>query len=98
MDDPTTKLHLFRIIQEASNNVIKHSKGTECIIRFSEDRNQKVLEIKDNGDSYNFFEELAKSSSFGLLTINERIKTLKGSLIYFAKDDKDPFNILKVVI
>lgn len=95
---PTTKLHLFRIIQEVSNNVIKHSKGTECKIKLSDERNQLVLEIADNGESYDFFAELAKATSFGLLTINERTKTLKGSLIYFAKDDQDPFNMLKVVV
>ncbi len=96
--DPSIKLHLFRIIQEVSNNILKHSKGTECIIKLGTDRNQLVLEIFDNGESYNFFEELKKATSFGLLTINERIKTLKGSIIYFAKDDQDPFNILKVVV
>lgn len=96
--EPTTKLHLYRIIQEVSNNIIKHSKGTECIIRLGNERNQLVLEFLDNGNSYNFFEELQKATSFGLLTINERIKTLKGSIIYFAKDDQDPFNILKVVV
>lgn len=96
--EPTTKLHLFRIIQEVSNNIIKHSKGSECIIRLGNERNQLVLEFLDNGESYNFFEELQKATSFGLLTINERIKTLKGSIIYFAKDEQDPFNILKVVV
>lgn len=98
ISDPTIKLHLFRIIQEVSNNIIKHSKGSECIIRLSDERNQTVLEILDNGESYNFFEELQKATSFGLLTINERIKTLQGSIIYFAKDEQDPFNILKVVV
>ena len=94
----TSKLHLFRIIQEVSNNIIKHSKGSKCIIRLSSERNQTVLEILDDGESYNFFEELQKATSFGLLTINERIKSLKGSIIYFAKDEQDPFNILKVVV
>ncbi len=96
--EATSKLHLFRIIQEVSNNIIKHSKGSKCIIRLSSERNQTVLEILDDGESYNFFEELQKATSFGLLTINERIKSLKGSIIYFAKDEQDPFNILKVVV
>jgi len=96
--DPVSKLHLFRIVQEVSNNIIKHSGGTSCVIKLYSERNQMVLEILDNGDSYNFFEELQKATSFGLLTINERIKTLKGSIIYFAKDENDPYNILKVVV
>jgi len=96
--DPSTKLHLFRIIQEVSNNIVKHSKGSKCIIKLANERNQLVLEFLDNGESYNFFEELQKATSFGLLTINERIKSLKGSIIYFAKDNQDPYNILKVVV
>lgn len=96
--DPSSKLHLFRIIQEVSNNIVKHSKGSKCIIKLANERNQLVLEFLDNGESYNFFEELQKATSFGLLTINERIKSLKGSIIYFAKDDQDPYNILKVVV
>lgn len=96
--EQTTKLHLFRVVQEVSNNIIQHSKGSKCIIRLSNERNQLVLEFLDNGDSYNFFDELQKATSYGLLTINERVKTLKGSLIYFAKDNHDLYNILKVVV
>ena len=96
--NPSIKLHLYRIIQEVSNNVCKHSKGTECKIQLHQDRNQIVLQVMDDGESYNFFEQLKKSTSFGLLTINERIKSLQGSIIYFAKDENDPYNILKLTV
>lgn len=95
IQDPSVKLHLYRIVQEVSNNVIKHSKGTTCKISLHQERNQTVLQVMDDGESYNFFEQLEKATSFGLLTINERMKSLKGSIIYFAKDENDPFNILK---
>ena len=96
--NPSIKLHLYRIVQEVSDNVVKHSKGTTCKILLHQERNQMVLQIMDDGDSYNFFEQLKKATSFGLLTINERIKSLQGSIIYFAKDESDPFNILKLTI
>jgi len=97
-EDPSLKLHLYRIIQEVSNNVCKHSKGSRCKILIHQERNQIVLQVMDDGESYNFFEQLKKATSFGLLTINERIKSLQGSLIYFAKDENDPFNILKLTV
>ncbi len=98
VSDSSLKLHLYRIIQEVSNNIVKHSKGTQCIICIHQERNQIVLQVKDDGESYNFFEQLKKATSFGLLTINERIKSLQGSIIYFAKDESDPFNILKLTV
>jgi len=98
VEDSSVKLHLFRIIQEVSNNVRKHSKGSRCKILIHQERNQLVLQVMDDGESYNFFEQLKKATSFGLLTINERIKSLQGSLIYFAKDESDPFNILKLTV
>jgi len=98
LDDVSVKLHLYRIIQEVSDNVSKHSKGAECKILIHQERNQVVLQIMDDGEPYNFFEQLKKATSFGLLTINERVKSLQGSLIYFAKDENDPFNILKLTV
>ena len=45
---PANALHLFRIMQEAANNALKHSEGNDVFIEFSSDKKWIVI-IKDNG-------------------------------------------------
>lgn len=42
-------LNLFRIYQECIQNIIKHSKATECQIVFSDSENGFTMQICDNG-------------------------------------------------
>ncbi|HEX6191002.1 MAG TPA: sensor histidine kinase [Chitinophagaceae bacterium] len=44
---------LFRMFQEALNNILKHAKATELIVNLSYANNVCRLEIKDNGRGFN---------------------------------------------
>lgn len=46
------KLHLFRIIQEALNNIQKHSNAQECSILFRKENKNLVLLISDDGKGF----------------------------------------------
>ncbi len=45
----TQLLNLFRIFQECIQNIIKHSKATECQIIFNDDTQGFTMQICDNG-------------------------------------------------
>ncbi|MCX5813147.1 MAG: sensor histidine kinase [Proteobacteria bacterium] len=49
--DNMVAIHIYRIIQEAVNNAIKHGKATKIVIKFSDDNGVSVLTIKNNGRS-----------------------------------------------
>ena len=50
--DPLKSLNLFRIMQEAVHNVIKHSGASELIITFIAEPNHIKISIKDNGKGF----------------------------------------------
>ncbi|MFQ5610659.1 MAG: cache domain-containing protein [Anaerolineae bacterium] len=75
---------LYRIIQEALNNVRKHAQASEVRIRLRFLPRQIVLEIKDNGVGFNVPQsttDLARSGSFGLMGLQERAQLFGGDLI-----------------
>ncbi len=75
---PSLATSLFRIAQEACNNVRKHAQATRVDIRLSESDGELVLEVADNGIGIS--EEKRKNSrSFGLLGMSERMSALGGS-------------------
>jgi len=86
---------LFRIIQEALNNVAKHSKATEVRVLLNQGVNTLTLEIEDNGIG---FEENRKknSDSYGLIGMKERVFLLEGELTILGK--KNVGTSIKVVM
>jgi PAS domain S-box-containing protein len=72
---------LYRIAQEALNNVVKHSQATEATLTVSRDAaNTLQLEVYDNGRGF-APEEQRKTASFGLIGMRERVYALKGELV-----------------
>ena len=93
--DSQQSVALFRIIQEALNNVAKHSKATELRVILEQKNNQLSLEIVDNG--IGFDENQKKNSdSYGLIGMKERVFLLDGELTITGK--KDHGTSVKVVM
>jgi signal transduction histidine kinase len=80
---PDTELALFRIAQEALNNVKKHARASEVIasVEFQEARVR--LTIQDNGCGFQFAgrtSDLVSMGRFGLVGMEERTHLLGGYL------------------
>lgn len=69
------QIYLFRISQEAINNIIKHSSATEASIRMRVDQTKVFLEISDNGAG---FDPMVTAMGNGLMNIKERVKVFQG--------------------
>ncbi len=70
---------LFRIVQEALTNVMRHAKATRVTITLQEERTSLRLSVEDNGRGISDL-EAAGLTSFGLMGIKERITLLGGTL------------------
>ena len=81
---PIINLTLFRIIQEASNNALKHAKATKIIISLEYNDDLILLNINDNGTGFKQIEPSeAKNnifSGFGLSIMKERVLLLSGEI------------------
>ena len=68
---------LFRIVQEALNNVIKHANATNVIITLSSTPSNFVVSIKDDGKG---FDTASRKDGVGLMNIKHRASLLNGQL------------------
>lgn len=73
---------LFRIIQEAIQNILKHAQATEIDIQLSEQKNSIGISIRDNGIG---FEPSSVRSGSGLRNIQERTQALNGKLTLISE-------------
>lgn len=51
-DDPTSLTHLFRIVQEATSNAVKHGNATKVHISMETDETKLIVKIEDNGTGF----------------------------------------------
>ncbi|MBL8078238.1 MAG: hypothetical protein JNM55_09790 [Anaerolineales bacterium] len=69
------ELSLYRIAQEALNNVVKHSKASRADLKIAFEPLKINIDVRDNGNGFLVPKsptELAPSGHFGLLGIHER--------------------------
>lgn len=76
--DNDKELQLYRIIQEAITNIIKHADAVAAKITIKEQGRAIHVEIKDNGKGFDVDKMFEKGNCFGLLNITERAKYLNG--------------------
>lgn len=85
------RLALFRIYQEAMNNVVRHSGATEVVIRFEKDEHQAEFEIRDNGKGFSMpkdWLDLAREGHLGLIGIQERAEAIGGAVHFSSAPGK----------
>lgn len=70
--------HLFRMLQEAFSNTLRHSKATRMDIALQKRGETVRLAIKDNGVGFDV--QAKKQTSYGLVSMEERVSELGGSL------------------
>ncbi|WP_192347138.1 sensor histidine kinase [Algoriphagus sp. Y33] len=74
------ELHLYRILQESINNVLKHSEASALRVFFQRIDKGVELKIEDNGKGFDFSEKLNDFQSLGLKTLKERIAAIHGTM------------------
>lgn len=80
-------LHLYRILQELLNNMVKHANAKVASVNI-EMRNDKIeVIVKDNGRGFEYADKLKSGTSLGMRTIRERAGILHASLEIKSKSD-----------
>jgi len=70
---------LYRVTLEGLRNIAKHADAKAVIVRLSEDSEFVKLEVIDSGVGFDV-ETLKRGSGLGLLSAQERVKLLQGTL------------------
>ena len=72
---------LFRVVQEALNNVFKHAKATAARIELALAGDSLCMEITDNGCAFSLEEKMGATPTgrLGLLVMQERVRNESGT-------------------
>ena len=81
---PQQSVALFRILQEALTNVVRHAKATQVTVQLLIENNKLIMEIVDNGIGFPKNHKI-RNDSYGLIGMNERVFLLEGELIIEGK-------------
>ncbi|MCZ4319527.1 sensor histidine kinase [Aequorivita viscosa] len=78
-------MNIYRIIQEAVNNALKHAKADEIEVNISRKQNQYQLEIIDNGKG---FEQTSIELGNGLNNMKKRAREIGGNIDFVSNINK----------
>lgn len=80
-----TKANVYRIIQEALQNIIKHAKAKNVILDVSFNKKELIISLKDDGIGFNTEK---KKKGIGIKNITARVKKLGGNLEFISKENQ----------
>ena len=93
------EIAIYRIVQETFNNILKHARAKNVLVRLSFRRNHIEVSVKDDGIGFNIqevFESKDKIRGMGLIGIRERVELMKGVLNIKSSPGKGTEIILKI--
>jgi signal transduction histidine kinase/ligand-binding sensor domain-containing protein len=73
------QIHLFRIVQEALNNIVKHAQARSGSVSINAANGAMRLTVIDNGRGFDTAMD-SRTAGFGLADIAERVKLIGGEL------------------
>ena len=74
----TSKHALYRIVQEALHNVVKHAHASKVVLRLAKKKGGVVLEVFDNGRGFDSGD--ISHEGLGLRSMHERMAQMNGTL------------------
>ena len=83
-------LAVYRILQEALNNIVKHSRATQAKVQFFQDKKTISLIIADNGQGFNMHGNIRKGSN-GLNNMRERANLVNGDFFIETKENSGTY-------
>ncbi|MCD6067642.1 MAG: signal transduction histidine kinase [Bacteroidetes bacterium] len=89
-----TEIALFRVLQEATNNIIKHAKATKAGIQFIRHDASLTIMIEDNGSGFD--RKKTGASGMGLKSIESRVSYLGGKVIFDSQPGRGTSIIIEL--
>ena len=83
------EINLYRIVQEALNNISKHASSNKAVIDLNRVKDKLVVTIKDFGKGFSVSDLYVgkERKGIGLLALNERVRVINGQLEIQSQPD-----------
>jgi signal transduction histidine kinase len=80
--DRAVATHLYRVLQEALNNVVRHSKSPSAQVRLNYTEDEVVLEVEDRGVGFG----KGGGRGMGLVSMRERAELVNGRVEFLPAE------------
>lgn len=83
-----SEIHLYRIIQEGMNNILKHSHATEAVITIKRKERSVLFLMQDNGVGVDLEDSRrvsGRQQGFGLSGVKERVTLIGGTIEFHSE-------------
>jgi two-component system NarL family sensor kinase len=97
--DAHRELHAYRIVQELTNNILKHSKASFIVLQIATMSGEMVLTMQHDGTGLNqdsFNELLAQKGGIGLKNISTRLHFINGQIAFSQQSPNSFITELKI--
>lgn len=91
-----TEEHVFRMVQEALANILRHAEATEVKLDISMRSNELFIHIRDNGKGFDMEHSDHKKTSYGLKTMRERSEELGGMFTVRSNIDQGTYIDIRI--
>jgi two-component system, sensor histidine kinase LadS len=92
------EINIYRVLQELTNNILKHSKASVATIKMTLHKHQLVIQIDDNGVGFDVEKQLISNTGNGLSSIKERVNILRGDMSIISEKQKGTYVEIKIPI
>jgi two-component system sensor histidine kinase DegS len=75
------EIGIFRVVQEALNNVIKHAQASSISVRIEFVAAGMTIVVEDDGKGFDAAGEETPAGHYGIMGMRERIQLLEGKLV-----------------
>jgi len=82
--DSAKSLCFYRVLQEALQNVMKHSQATQVSVDLRAKNNELILVVNDNGRGFDV-DNTGFDAGLGLLSMRERLNLVRGRFVISSK-------------
>jgi PAS domain S-box-containing protein len=94
-----TEINIYRLIQEALNNIKRHASASQVTIRLVASSPDIVIRIKDNGKGFDVKDRLKqalKEKRMGLQSMVERVHLLQGKINIQSRHDQGTYILIEI--
>lgn len=86
--DRGVTIHLYRVMQEALNNIARHSKSNRASVRLAFRPEAVILEVEDEGVGFGKRDKqgMGAASGMGMVSMRERAEMVHGSVEFLDRD------------
>lgn len=92
---PESEIHLYRIVQEVTNNSLKHAQAKQISVRLTGTDSKLLLEVGDDGQGFDT-QEAGGKQGHGLQNIIRRVEILQGSVYLDSQPGKGTQYLIEI--